>query len=205
MVMTVAYRRRGYDHMGAVLVDAGLQAGVSYVNVVAPRVRRLLAHWPSAATVTRFEEKRRRYGLAEVLRWRDEVKLERIAGLSRAFSANGVESVDDARYWLRDDASQSVLTTIHGIGPKTSAYLRILVGLDELAVDRHLRSFARSAGLSGSDVDIKHRLMGAADESGMSLADIDRSVFAAATGSPSDTATWRVSQLKAALSAYSGP
>lgn len=203
--MTVsASRPRGYDHMGAVLVDAGLQAGVSYSHVVAPRVRRLLLHWPRADTVGRFDAKRRRHGLAEVLRWRDPLKLERIAALAALCVDEGVDTVADAQWWLADERARAKLVHVSGIGEKTAAYLRILVGLEDLAVDRHMRSFAEGVGLRGSDRQLRQRLIAAAEDCRLSLADVDRSLFANATGSPSQTASWRVEQLRAALLAEPG-
>ena len=44
----------GWPHMGAVLCDAVLQAGIGYDAVVKPAVLRLQADWPDADTLTGF-------------------------------------------------------------------------------------------------------------------------------------------------------
>ena len=44
----------GYDHMGALLVDAALQAGIRYETVVWPRVTAVLEHYPEAQTTSEF-------------------------------------------------------------------------------------------------------------------------------------------------------
>ena len=40
----------GYDHMGALVVDGVLQAGIRYETVVVPRVELVLARFPEART-----------------------------------------------------------------------------------------------------------------------------------------------------------
>ena len=42
---------------------------------------------------------------------------------------------------------------VRGVGPKTVDYLKTLVGLPAIAVDRHLRTFVSWAGLDLSDYD----------------------------------------------------
>lgn len=44
----------GYRHMGALLVDAALQAGIRYETVVWPRVEAILATYPEALPPANF-------------------------------------------------------------------------------------------------------------------------------------------------------
>ncbi|TOO24339.1 hypothetical protein CGH40_22920, partial [Vibrio parahaemolyticus] len=45
------------------------------------------------------------------------------------------------------------LQTLNGIGPKTVDYMKCLVGIDSVAVDRHIKSFAKAAGIERFDYD----------------------------------------------------
>ena len=67
-----------YGHMGATLCDAGLQAGLKYDTIVAPRIRHLVATWPWATTTSAFVHATCRSGLQAVLSWRHHEKLARI-------------------------------------------------------------------------------------------------------------------------------
>jgi hypothetical protein len=159
--------------MGAVFADAGLQAGLSYRSVVAPRVQRLLVHWPTATTTTAFSAKAGRFGLEDVLHWRHPHKLRRIFALADFFGQQGVDTIADARAWLASDDVDQQLLALPGVGPKTASYLRVLVGLPEIAVDRHIRSFAEAAGVHGHDQDLQAWLREAASASGMSPCQAD--------------------------------
>ncbi|MDU5369850.1 MAG: hypothetical protein E6107_00330 [Enterobacter sp.] len=43
------------------------------------------------------------------------------------------------------------IQTINGIGPKTVDYMGCLVGIDSIAVDRHVRTFAKAIGVKNDD------------------------------------------------------
>ena len=43
-----------YEHMGALLTDAVLQAGINFNTVVRPKVKRLLDTYPESDTTSRF-------------------------------------------------------------------------------------------------------------------------------------------------------
>jgi hypothetical protein len=45
----------GYDHMGALLVDATLQAGIKYETVVLSCLESVLANYPEAKTTSQFQ------------------------------------------------------------------------------------------------------------------------------------------------------
>jgi hypothetical protein len=190
---------RGYRHMGAVLCDAGLQAAVNYRTVVAPRIDRLLQHWPCAHTTAAFERKALRYGLTDVLRWHDQEKLDRIHSMTALLSRHGVDTPQDAQQWLSTATAETRLLDIHGVGAKTVDYLRILVGVPGLAVDRHIRAFAASAGARGTDRSIKRQLARAAFTCGLPLDHVDQLVWRSATGTVGKTDTFNLRELYQAL------
>jgi hypothetical protein len=194
-----AERGRGYGHMGAVLCDAGLQAAVNYRTVVAPRIHRLLSHWPCAHTTTAFQRKALRYGLGDVLRWHNHAKLDRIYAMTALFSDHGIDTCHDAQHWLTSPTAEMRLLDLHGVGVKTIDYLRILVGIPGLAVDRHIRAFAVSAGATGGDRAIKRQFAQAASHCGLALDHVDQLVWRNATSSVDSTDASHLSELRQAL------
>jgi hypothetical protein len=176
--------RRQYGHMGATLCDAILQAGLNYRFVVAPRITRLLALWPSATTTSRFLIKARRYGLNDVLAWRDPVKLQRIDQLSDFMQTSGVETESCLRSFLGDDNESESLMSLSGVGPKTVDYLKILAGMSTLAVDRHVRAVLAQAGVAYTGyADARNLMIAAAERLQIDPAVLDGRIWAAASGS----------------------
>ncbi len=143
--------------MGAVLVDASLQAGVGYRTTVRPRVVHLMSAWPDANTTSGMASRLLNEDVAVVLRWRGK-KLVTLLGLVDAMQDLRVETVDDLKARLTNqgtlEATVSRLSQVKGVGPKTLDYLGILVGLtDQAAIDIHLRRFGEEAGVQGLRYD----------------------------------------------------
>jgi hypothetical protein len=179
---TPAPARRQYQHMGATICDAILQAGLNYRSVVAPRINRMMHLWPSATTTSSFITKVDRYGLNEVLQWRDHVKLQRIEKLSDFMLSCGIETEAGLREFLEDDERSVALMTVPGIGPKTLDYLKILVGMPALAVDRHVRAFLEQAGIRYTGYADAHGLMLAvAERLGVDPSVLDGQIWAVAS------------------------
>jgi len=65
----------------------------------------------------------------------------------------GVESVADLKEWLIIEGHSARLNVIYGVGPKTTEYIKILVGLHTAAPDTRLREFLAQTGIpSAGDV-----------------------------------------------------
>jgi hypothetical protein len=78
-----------YDHIGALIADAALQAAIDFNSVVRPRVQRLLAAWPEADTVDLFLV---RIAADEVLDWKDAEKPARALRLANLLATEGVQT-----------------------------------------------------------------------------------------------------------------
>ncbi|MER6110636.1 hypothetical protein ACWGPD_14560 [Streptomyces hirsutus] len=137
----------GWHHMGAVICDAVLQQARHYRRWVRPRIEQLQESWPEADTVSRFRARVSGGELSAVLRTTHQRKLAAIAAIADLVAADGVETRDELRVWLKEDPHRSALLAVHGVGPKTVDYLGTLVGGSHVAVDVHLRAFARQAGV----------------------------------------------------------
>jgi endonuclease III len=136
-----------YEHMGALLTDAVLQAGLNYEKVVHPRALRVRDTYPDAVTTSGFLNVLEERGYQEVLQWKDEEKPARLKRLATFLQDQGVETVVDLKEWLSLPESNKELRTIRGVGPKTADYLPILAGLPSVAVDRHIEKFCAGAGI----------------------------------------------------------
>jgi hypothetical protein len=172
-----------YDHMGATITDAVLQAGLRYETVVWPRVQHVMTI-PEAATTSGFLAVLRERGGEEVVRWTDPVKLGRMEAVAELFAAASVETEADLHFWLCEDddecgANVAKLAAVHGIGPKTIDYFKILCGeQDTAAIDMHLTRFLEQAGVRVTSYEQARAVIGAAAaELDVSAARLDHSIW----------------------------
>ncbi len=164
-------------HIGAVLVDAALQAGLNYDNVVKPRVEAVEAI-VGARTAKGFLELLAARGAESVLSWSPGRKPRLVVALTELLVTEGVDTVDDLRAWLQNSANISKLSSLHGVGPKTVDYLKSLAGLPSVAIDVHLERFLHAAGVSPADYhDGRSLIEGAADRMGIDRTALDYSIW----------------------------
>lgn len=176
----VVHPRTGanYDHMGAIICDSILQAGLNYATVVAPRVQRLLVRWPKARRTSVFVSMTKRLGLADVLNWRDPEKPRRIVELTGFFAGERIETERELHNWLSIAGHAETLLTVRGVGPKTIDYIKSLVGVQTVAVDRHLRTFVARAGLQlRAYDDVRTVTCAAADILGHEYCALDHAIW----------------------------
>lgn len=137
-----------YDHIGATVADAVLQANMRYATHVKPRVNRILETYPEARTTTAVLALVEKLGATVFLSWRGADRAERFSRLLGLFAAEDVETDAELQVWLASEVNLAKLRTIRGIGPKTVDCFKILVGVSTSAIDRHLLNFLGQAGLS---------------------------------------------------------
>jgi hypothetical protein len=144
-----------YGHMGATLVDAVFQAGVSYQHTVVPRVQRLQReHARDAMTTSSFAELLSRADISRLLRWKGQRKITTLQALVRLLLDQGVETESDLVAFLGRLGSKEAVMSIKGLKEKGFAYLRFLAGdEDAVAVDRHLWRTIQEAGIRASSFD----------------------------------------------------
>jgi len=166
--------RPASSHMGAVLADAILQAGVNYQTVVRVRIERIQSLFPEAAMLSGVTALIDREGPEFILLWRHPIKVRRFVSLTNFLAAQEIETAVELRDWLCLQGARSSLLGLNGIGPKTCDYLGGLVGIDCIAVDRHIIRFAADAGVHVSDYDcLKCAVSFAADLLGVARRDFD--------------------------------
>jgi len=167
-----------YNHMGATVADAVLQANLRYATHVKPRVNRILAVYPEAGTTTAVLALLKTISATDFLNWRGQDRAERFCRVLGLFAVEGIDTEEDLRDWLTGNDSPSKLRSIKGIGPKTVDYFRILVGVSTSAVDRHLRNFLWLAGLVPKDYEEDQAVINiAADILAIDRAHFDHSIW----------------------------
>lgn len=134
-------------HIGAVLADSVLQAGLNYAKVVQPRIASILKTFPHAATVNVLIEVIETEGSSKFLQWKHFEKVSRFDGLVAFVAEAQIESTSELGIALQDESFRNDIRRVKGVGPKTVDYMACLVGVDCIAVDRHIKGFAEFAGL----------------------------------------------------------
>jgi len=124
---------RGWDHIGAIIVDATLQRRQNYHATVRPRVVALVGAWPDAATTSGFRRRLDTGTLSEVISWPSPGRLAQVEDMTRVFESQGIETVVELRGALGDDARRAVLREALGavrhVSPKTLDYIDTLSGV----------------------------------------------------------------------------
>lgn len=143
--------RASCDHMGAVIADAVLQAGLNYSTVVRPRVLNILRSFPDEHRVSALVRLISENKTASFLNWHHPEKIFRFERLVEFLMSRNIELVQDLQTHLLQDDFCDALRGIKGIGPKTIDYMACLVGIDSIAVDRHVRTFAKRVGVERDD------------------------------------------------------
>ena len=167
-----------YDHIGATVADAVLQANMRYKTHVKPRVNRILAQYPDARTTSSVLLLLKSITATEFLSWRGEDRAERFSRVLDLFAAEGIETEADLREWLSHKSNLLKLHSIKGIGPKTIDYFKILVGVSTSAIDRHLLNFLELAGLAPcSYLDAQAVINATADILSVDRAYFDHSIW----------------------------
>jgi hypothetical protein len=170
--------REPLHHVGAILADAALQAGLNYRTVVKVRIDRIVQDFPEAATLSGMFNTISSIGVAEFMRWHHHTKVSRFICLAELLRNEGIDDFHQLRMWLQNPAFRENLRAIHGVGPKTVDYLCGLVGLDFVAVDRHIKAFANDAGVTAADYDFLQAVFSyAADLLGVSRRHFDASIW----------------------------
>jgi hypothetical protein len=172
-----AYREPLY-HVGAILADAALQAGLNYRTVVKVRIDRIVRDFPEAATLSGTFKAIAFIGVAEFLQWHHHTKASRFVCLAELLRKEGIDDFHELRTWLQNPSCRDKLRAIHGVGPKSVDYLCGLTGLDFIAVDRHIRKFVSDAGVKAADYHFLQMVVSyAADLLGVSRRDFDASIW----------------------------
>lgn len=169
-------RRQPWEHVGAIVTDSILQAGMNYVSVVYPRVLRVRSH-VAAQTTSGFLCTIREVGVERFLSWRGR-RPQWVTALAEFLLCEGLETSSDLRCWAGDRANKARLLALDGIGQKTVDYFARLCGQDGVAVDRHIRRFVRRSGVHRhSYEDVRQVVEWAADLLEVRRSELDAAIW----------------------------
>ena len=181
-------KRRPFDHVGAVLADSILQAGLNYNSVVRVRVERILTDFPETASLEGVMDVIAKGCTEEFLMWTHQTKIIRFQALAFFLADRQISTTECLRDWLVVQDSRHHLMTVNGVGPKTYDYMCCLVGIDCIAVDRHVRTFATEAGVYVDDYDgLKSVMSYAADLLGIGRRDFDHWIWQTISSRPTES------------------
>jgi endonuclease III-like uncharacterized protein len=110
-------------------------------------------NFPQAISTSKFSEIVADKGPNHVLNWRDSEKPTRMIGLIDFLLSQNLETVDDLSGFLEKEGNREQLLAVRGVGPKTVDYLKMLVGIPSVAVDRHIFRFVELAGIESANYD----------------------------------------------------
>ena len=175
--------RVAMTHLGAALADAILQAGVNYRTVVYMRVQRIQSQFPETATLPGLMKLVERNDVRNLLAWNHSTKVTRFISLTQFLASRRIETTCDLKRWLSIAPSRKELLRLNGIGPKTCDYLCCLVGIDCIAIDRHVRLFASEAGVVVRDYEMLRSVVSfAADLLNIARRDFDAWIWRNTSG-----------------------
>lgn len=167
-----------YNHMAATLSDAVLQAGLNYNAVVKPRVLRLRRNFPRAVTTSQLLDLIDEFGAEHLLEWNHPEKPARLIALANFCYVRSIETEDGLADWLQTSGNVGLLENVRGVGLKTIDYLKMLVGIPAVAVDRHIKMFVQSAGLNSNDYrEIREIVEKAADQLEVHRSSLDYAIW----------------------------
>ena len=167
-----------YQHMGAILADSILQAGLNYAKVVKPRIATILRTFPHATTINILKSVIEQEGSAKFLQWEHREKVSRFDNLVAFMAEAEVDSAFELSRALLHKSFRTDIQHVKGIGRKTVDYMACLVGVDCIAVDRHIRGFAEHAGLEDAGYDFLREVFSfAADLLSISRREFDSSIW----------------------------
>jgi|SRR3990172_353768 len=167
-----------YQHLGATIADAVLQANMRYETHVRPRINRIRRSFPSAATMSGLKSTLAEKTTTKFLDWRGMDRAKRFDDIVDLFSYESIETEDELRNWLMNEKNLVKLAMVKGIGPKTIDYFKILTGIQTAAIDRRLLDFLKQADIKVSSYDEAKAIINlAADIMGVERAYFDHSIW----------------------------
>jgi len=167
-----------YNHMGATIADAVLQANNKYDSNVTPRTNRILAVYPEAKTTSAIHDLLATVPATVFLNWSGADRAKRLCEIVELFKSEAVETEADLQGWLTHSQNCAKLDGIYGVGQKTVDYFKILAGESTSAIDRHMLGFLELAGIKAANYDEAQQIIiAAADLLGIDRANFDHSIW----------------------------
>ena len=165
-------------HLGAVLTDIVLQAGLNYNTVVLPRVLRVYMKFSESYNLDNLISTINNIGLERLLNWKNHIKLKRFQFIVDYLIKNSIQTTSDLLLHLNIDSNVDSFLSIKGIGNKTLDYFFKLMHIETIAVDRHIVNFLNHADINFNNYQSAKKIVEfTADILNVSRRDIDYSIW----------------------------
>lgn len=165
-------------HLGAVLTDIILQAGLNYNTVVFPRVINVFNNFDRASDLNGLTDIINDIGLEKLLNWKNEVKIKRFQSVLEYLKNNSIQTTTELLIHLSYKDNVKNFLSIPGIGNKTIDYFFKLMHLETIAVDRHIIQFLTLANIDFHNYQTAKKIVEyTADILNISRRDIDYSIW----------------------------
>ncbi|MDQ1772870.1 hypothetical protein GQR60_19860 [Labilibaculum sp. A4] len=165
-------------HLGAVLTDIILQAGLNYKTVVLPRVLDVYNDFNDAHNLNGLINTINEIGIERFLNWTNEIKLNRFKLVLEYLEENSIQTTGELVDHLCEYNNIKSFLSIHGIGNKTIDYFFKLMHIETVAVDRHIINFLNRANVSFTNYHSAKKIVEyTADILDISRRDIDYSIW----------------------------
>ncbi|RXG14201.1 hypothetical protein DSM03_101318 [Leeuwenhoekiella aestuarii] len=166
------------NHLGAVLTDIILQAGLNYKTVVLPRVLRVYNNFEEADNLENLIFTINSVGLESFLNWKNHIKLKRFQSVINFLDESSIQTTSELLDYLNDSSNLKYFKSIPGIGDKTIDYFFKLMHVETIAVDRHIINFLNKAEIDYNSYQSAKRIVEfTADMLNVSRRDIDYSIW----------------------------
>lgn len=162
--------------MGATLTDVMFQAGVNWHNSVEPRIKKIQLY-KELATINGLQDYFKKHDAEVFFDWKGR-KPRNFLNVVNFLDSQFVETESDLRKWLLLPGSLEKLREQPGFGNKTVDYIKIVVGLQSVAVDRHVITMLGRAGIHDVEYsEARNIVMGAADLLKVNPSILDHSIW----------------------------
>jgi hypothetical protein len=166
------------NHLGAVLTDIVLQAGLNYKTVVFPRVLQVYNNYNEASDLDSLVTTINKIGLESFLNWKNHIKLKRFQSIIDFLIENSIQTSNELLIHLNSGSNLKRFLSIPGIGNKTIDYFFKLMHVETIAVDRHIINFLNQADIDFNSYQSAKRIVEfTADMLNVSRRDIDYSIW----------------------------
>jgi hypothetical protein len=166
------------NHLGAVLTDIVLQAGLNYRTVVLPRVLHVYNEFNTAKNLDGLIDTINEIGLENFLNWQNEIKIKKFQLVIDYLTSNSIQTTNELLKHISIEPNLKSFLSIQGIGNKTIDYFFKLMHVETVAVDRHIINFLHQANVNYYNYHSAKKIVEyTADILNISRRDIDYSIW----------------------------
>jgi len=164
-------------NIGAIVIESILQSGLNYNYVVKPRIEKFYNKYESFYSLSQLDFLLQYNSIEDIMGVNNGRKKKALTDLMKLLFKYEVEYIYQLQDVILSPLFVEEFLSIKGIGNKTLDYLMILLGLDSIAIDRHLFKFLKEFDIDLSYSDSKKLLVKVAEEMDIDLTELDSFIW----------------------------